>query len=72
MTTTITADDITKVQSHLRKTFGCDDVILKPRSRAKDSAEVYVKEEFIGLVYRDEDEGELSFLFEMAILAEDL
>ena len=42
-----------------------------PRPRQKDSCEVYVGEEFVGVVYQDEDEDG-SFMFEMAILGEDL
>ncbi|HEX2801381.1 MAG TPA: DUF3126 family protein, partial [Phenylobacterium sp.] len=39
--------------------------------KQKDSAEVYVGEEFVGVVFEDED-GDGSFMFEMAILGEDL
>jgi hypothetical protein len=63
--------DTKRVESHLRKTFGNAAIALKPRPKQKDSAEVYIGDEFIGVVYEDEDE-EGSFLFEMAILAEDL
>ena len=63
--------DTKRVESHLRKTFGNTGITLKPRPKQKDSAEVYIGEEFIGVVYEDEDE-EGSFLFEMAILSEDL
>jgi hypothetical protein len=63
--------DSKRVESHLRRTFGNDGIALKPRPKQKDSAEVYIGDEFIGVVYEDEDE-EGSFLFEMAILAEDL
>ncbi len=72
MSNDITPDDIAKVQAHLRKTFGSEAITLRARAKAKDSAEVLVGDEFIGLVYRDFDEGELSFHFEMAILSEDL
>ncbi|HMP63821.1 MAG TPA: DUF3126 family protein, partial [Phenylobacterium sp.] len=44
---------------------------LVPRPKQKDSAEVYIADEFIGVVYEDEDEDG-SFTFQMAILAEDL
>jgi hypothetical protein len=63
--------DTKRVESHLRNTFGNAGITLKPRPKQKDSAEVYIGEEFIGVVYEDEDE-EGSFLFEMAILSEDL
>lgn len=63
--------DIERIQTHLRRTFANTSLALKARPKQKDSAEVYIGEEFIGVVYQDEDEDG-SFMFEMAILAEDL
>lgn len=63
--------DIKRIEAHLKRTFGNPHVALKARPKQKDSAEVELKGEFIGVVYEDEDEAG-SFLFEMAILAEDL
>ena len=63
--------DTKRIETHLRRTFGNTTITLKPRPKQKDSAEVYIGEEFIGVIYEDEDE-EGSFLFEMAILSEDL
>jgi hypothetical protein len=63
--------DIDRIQAHLKRTFGNPHIALRARERQKDSAEVEVKGEFIGVVYEDEDEDG-SFMFEMAILAEDL
>ena len=63
--------DIDKIQAHLKRTFGNPYIQLRARERQKDSAEVELKGEFIGVVYEDEDEDG-SFLFEMAILPEDL
>ena len=45
---------------------------VKPRPRKDDSCEVYLGDEFLGVIYRDEDEGELSYNFSMAILDIDL
>jgi hypothetical protein len=42
------------------------------RPKKTDSAEVYVGEEFIGVVFVDDEDGDRSFNFQMAILAEDL
>ena len=50
---------------------GAQGIVLKPRAKLKDSAEVYNGEEFLGVIYEDEDEDG-SFMFEMAILGEDL
>ena len=63
--------DAKRIEAHLKRTFGNTGIALKPRPKQKDSAEVYIGEEFIGVVYQDEDEDG-SFMFEMAILAEDL
>jgi hypothetical protein len=68
---TILADDFKQAEARLKDTFGNPHVALKARPKQKDSAEVEVNGEFIGVVYEDEDEAD-SFLFEMAILAEDL
>ena len=63
--------DIRKLEGHLRGTFANARITLRPRPKQKDSAEVYVGEEFVGVVFEDEDDDG-SFMFEMAILAEDL
>ena len=63
--------DIKRIETHLKRTFNTGGIHLKERPKQKDSAEVYMGDEFIGVVYEDEDEDG-SFMFEMAILAEDL
>lgn len=63
--------DIKRIEAHLKRTFGAATINLKARPKQKDSAEVYVGDEFVGVVFSDEDEDG-SFMFEMAILAEDL
>ena len=44
----------------------------KQRPQKKDSAEVYIGDEFIGVVFRDDEDGDLSYNFTMAILDIDL
>ena len=61
---------IKRIETYLRGAFANARITVVPRKQA-DSAEVYVGEEFVGVVYEDEDEAG-SFMFEMAILAEDL
>ncbi|HEY1880425.1 MAG TPA: DUF3126 family protein [Caulobacteraceae bacterium] len=63
--------DIDRVRAHLKRTFGSPHIDVRARPKQKDSAEVEIKGEFIGVIYEDEDEPG-SFMFEMAILAEDL
>jgi len=62
--------DLKRVETHLKRTFNHGGIKVKGRKVA-DSAEVYVDDEFIGVVFEDEDEAG-SYMFEMAILAEDL
>jgi hypothetical protein len=64
--------DIRKIEGHLRGTFANARITLRPRPKQKDSAEVYIGEEFIGVIFRDDDEGEIAYQFQMAILDYDL
>ena len=43
---------------------------VKARPRKDDSAEVYIGDEFLGIVFKDEDDGDYNF--SMAILDIDL
>ena len=42
------------------------------RPQKSDSAEVYIGDEFIGVIFRDDEDGDLSYNFTMAILDIDL
>jgi len=64
--------EITRLQSYLQQKFGNKTLSLAVRKEAKDSVEVMLQGEFIGVIYRDEDEGEISYDFNMAILEMDL
>jgi hypothetical protein len=47
-------------------------MVVKARPKKDESAEVYLGDEFLGVVFRDEEDGELSYNFSMAILDIDL
>ena len=64
--------EITRLQAYLQQKFGNKKISLNERKEAKDSVEVSLDGEFIGVIYRDEDEGEISYDFNMAILEIDL
>jgi uncharacterized protein DUF3126 len=68
----VNPQEIVRVQSYLRKVFGTKTLSVRARPKKDDSAEVYVGDEFIGILYREEEEGELSYQFQMAILELDL
>ena len=68
----MTPKEIGLLGKHLRKTFHNDTIEIRKLPKKKDTAEVYVAEEFLGVVYRDEDEGEVSYQLQIAILETDL
>jgi hypothetical protein len=61
-----------KVETYLKKTFCLDNVEVRLRPHKDDSADVYLGKEFIGVLFRDDEDGELSYSFQMAILEMDL
>lgn len=65
-------DEINKLDGYFKRKFQNQSLHVKPRPRKDDSCEVYLDDEFLGVIYRDEDEGELSYNFSMAILDIDL
>ena len=65
-------EELKRVEAYLRRLFGNDLIRVKARPRKDDSAEVFIGEEFIGVIYRDDEDEELSYNFSMAILAMDL
>ncbi|MGK2739355.1 DUF3126 family protein [Tepidicaulis sp. LMO-SS28] len=60
------------MEKYLRQTFRLDTIQVTARPQKDDSAEVNIGDEFIGVIFRDEDEGEVSYAFQMAILDIDL
>jgi hypothetical protein len=64
--------EMNRIQSYLRKTFNNEAMEVRARPKKKDSAEVYIGDEFVGVLYRDDEDGELSYQFQMAILELDL
>lgn len=65
-------EEIRKLESYIRRLFGNAKLRVVPRAKKDDSAEVYIGEEFIGLLFVDDEEDERSYNFQMAILAADL
>lgn len=64
--------EISRLEKYLQSKFGNSGITLAERKQDKTSLEVLLKGEFIGTVYRDEDEGDISYDFNMAILEMDL
>ena len=64
----MTRTEVLRIQKYLKSKFDSTKFTLKKSQSADDSMEVYLDDEFIGVMYRDEDEGEVSYAFNMAIL----
>lgn len=65
-------DDAPRLQRYLQKLFGNDQLRLVMNPKKTDMAEVMLGDEFIATVYYEEEEGEVSYQFQMAILDIDL
>jgi hypothetical protein len=68
----ITAPELKKVEGYMRRLFGNASIRVTFRPKKTDSAEVFIEDEFIGVLFVDDEDGDRSFNFQMAILADDL
>lgn len=66
----ITKKEIDALQKYLRAQLNPKIIVVK-RERISDSAEVLIDKNFIGLIYKDEDDDG-SFALSMSIIKEDL
>ncbi len=64
--------DIRKIENYMRRLFGNARIRVVPRPKKEDSAEVYIGEEFIGVLFLDDEDDDKSYNFQMAILETDL
>jgi hypothetical protein len=64
--------EVKKLDAYLKKLFGNTRIRVVPRPKKEDSAEVYIGEEFIGVLFVDDEDEDRSYNFQMAILATDL
>jgi hypothetical protein len=69
---TVDVKEIRKIEDYLRRLFGNARMRVVPRPKKDDSAEVYIGEEFIGVLFVDDEDEERSYNFQMAILGTDL
>jgi len=65
-------DELAKLQAYLRKTFGTPKLEVRPQPKKQDMAEILIDGEFVATLYREEEEGEVSYQLQMAILEMDL
>lgn len=65
-------EEIEKLERYLKRLFSNDKFEVRQRPQKDDSAEVYLGDEFIGVLFRDDEDEDLSYNFQMAILDFDL
>lgn len=68
----VNVQEVRKLDAYLKRVFGNARIRVVPRPKKDDSAEVYIGEEFIGVLFVDDEDDDRSFQFQMAILEEDL
>ncbi len=69
----VTPEEIAKLNKYLRNKFKLPELEVRRRARKDDSAEVYIGDEFIGVIFKDdEDPNDICYNFQMAILDYDL
>lgn len=68
----MTRSEIWRLEKYLRNLFRLDTINVIERPKQQDSVEVHVAGEFIGVIFKDEEDGETSYAFQMAILEMDL
>jgi hypothetical protein len=64
--------ELVRVQDYLRRLFGNPAIRVLARPKKEDSAEVFIGEEFIAVLFLDTEDGDRSYNFQMAILEDDL
>jgi hypothetical protein len=68
----VDVQEVRKLDAYLKRVFGNQMLGVVTRPKKDDSAEVYIGEEFIGVLFVDDEDDDRSFQFQMAILEEDL
>jgi hypothetical protein len=69
---TVDVQEVRKLDTYLKRLFGNPKIRVVPRPKKEDSAEVYLADEFIGVLFVDDEDDERSYNFQMAILGSDL
>jgi hypothetical protein len=68
----VNVQEIKKLDNYLKRVFNNPRIRVVPRPKKDDSAEVYIGEEFIGVLFVDDEDDDKSYNFQMAILETDL
>ena len=69
---TLSENEMKKVQTYLQQLFWNPEITVEAGEGKDAPAQVFVGKEFIGVIYKNDDEGEISFDWNMSILPEDI
>ena len=64
-------EETQRVEAYLKSKLN-PELRVVARDKTADSLEVYLGAEFVALLFRIEEEGEVSYQFQMTILSDDL
>jgi len=68
----VDVQEVRKIDAYLKRLFNNPRMRVVPRPKKDDSAEVYIGEEFVGVLFVDDEDEDRSYQFQMAILDTDL
>ena len=66
------SDEIRKVQDFLNTKFSGANIKLKSREETDDSVEFIIDGETLGIVFKDDEDGDICYHVQMTILSEDI
>ena len=61
-----------KIENFFKQKFNNKKIKIEGRTNKNDSADVLIDDEFIGVIFEDNEDGDMCFQFNMTILNEDL
>lgn len=69
---TVNAEELKKLETYLKKLFNSEAIELRRAPKVQDMVELHKGEEFLGTVYRDAEDGDVSYQVNLAVLDIDL
>ena len=61
-----------KIENFFKQKFSNKKIKIEGRANKNDSADVIIDDEFIGVIFEDNEDGDTCYQFNMTILSEDL
>ncbi len=68
----MTAEEMKKIEDYLSGLFNTDKIELRRAPKVTDMVELHIGDEFLGTIYRDTEDGDVTYQVNFAILDIDL